>query len=238
MKQSLNHSPGAKPLYAQLYEILLNKLHSGEYQKDSILPTEAEFQEIFGVSRITARRALAELVNKGYLKRERGIGTLVIRNSEQQSINVRMKLIGGDGEKIERKNISLEPCIPPSKVLETFNLYQDCKIQCLTRVICREQILTQVNYIYLSPNLGHLELNDFNDGLYVAFENRGQNIYSYKDFITSEMPSQEDCMNLLIKDTTPLLVRTRIGYNDKNEPVEYSIGKHISQYYQYIVEGM
>ena len=61
MKEELDYSPGAKPLYAQLHDILLGKLKAGEYKKNDVLPTEAEFEEIFGVSRITARRALAEL---------------------------------------------------------------------------------------------------------------------------------------------------------------------------------
>ncbi|MCS5932244.1 GntR family transcriptional regulator [Klebsiella pneumoniae subsp. pneumoniae] len=45
-----------------------------------MLPTEAEFEEIFGVSRITARRALAELAAKGLVKRQAGIGTMVIQH--------------------------------------------------------------------------------------------------------------------------------------------------------------
>ncbi len=48
-----------------------------------MLPTEAEFEERFGVSRITARRALAELVAKGLVKRQAGIGTMVISTSEK-----------------------------------------------------------------------------------------------------------------------------------------------------------
>ncbi|MDV3454614.1 hypothetical protein RZS00_20990 [Klebsiella pneumoniae] len=50
MKEELDYSPGAKPLYAQLHDILLGKLKAGEYKKNDVLPTEAEFEEIFGVS--------------------------------------------------------------------------------------------------------------------------------------------------------------------------------------------
>ena len=31
MKEELDYSPGAKPLYAQLHDILLGKLKAGEY---------------------------------------------------------------------------------------------------------------------------------------------------------------------------------------------------------------
>ena len=65
MKEELDYSPGAKPLYAQLHDILLGILKAGESKKNDVLPTEAEFEEIFGVCRITARRELAELAAKG-----------------------------------------------------------------------------------------------------------------------------------------------------------------------------
>ncbi|WP_427162909.1 GntR family transcriptional regulator [Klebsiella oxytoca] len=70
MKEELDYSRGAKPLYAQLHDILLEKLRTGAYKKNDVLPTEAEFEELFGVSRITARRALAELAAKGLVKRQ------------------------------------------------------------------------------------------------------------------------------------------------------------------------
>lgn len=95
MKEELDYSPGAKPLYAQLHDILLGKLKAGEYKKNDVLPTEAEFEEIFGVSRITARRALAELAAKGLVKRQAGIGTMVISTSEKQEVKARIRLVDG-----------------------------------------------------------------------------------------------------------------------------------------------
>ncbi len=83
MKEELDYSPGAKPLYAQLHDILLGKLKAGEYKKNDVLPTEAEFEEIFGVSRITAQRALNELALEGLVERMRGRGTIVARERSQ-----------------------------------------------------------------------------------------------------------------------------------------------------------
>ena len=95
MKEELDYSRGAKPLYAQLHDILLEKLRTGAYKKNDVLPTEAEFEELFGVSRITARRALAELAAKGLVKRQAGIGTMVISTSEKQGVKTRIRLVDG-----------------------------------------------------------------------------------------------------------------------------------------------
>lgn len=66
------------PLYHQVYLVLRNKILSGDFGFDETVPGEQETTEMFGVSRITAKRALNELADGGFVKRERGRGTRVI----------------------------------------------------------------------------------------------------------------------------------------------------------------
>ncbi|WP_373019000.1 GntR family transcriptional regulator [Muriicola sp.] len=65
------------PLYHQIYLILRDEILNGRYGKDALLPGEQELGKIFGVSRITAKRALDELAVAGLVVRERGRGTRV-----------------------------------------------------------------------------------------------------------------------------------------------------------------
>lgn len=65
------------PLYHQVYLILRTKILDGEYACDDFLPGEQETAEQFGVSRITAKRALNDLMNDGMVERRRGRGTRV-----------------------------------------------------------------------------------------------------------------------------------------------------------------
>ncbi|MEI4926850.1 GntR family transcriptional regulator, partial [Klebsiella pneumoniae] len=96
------------------------------YKKNDVLPTEAEFEEIFGVSRITARRALAELAAKGLVKRQAGIGTMVISTSEKQEVKARIRLVDGQQQHpIERNNLKLEQLVPPGGVAQAFELNDD-----------------------------------------------------------------------------------------------------------------
>ncbi|WP_414165274.1 GntR family transcriptional regulator [Superficieibacter sp. BNK-5] len=239
MKEELDYSRGAKPLYAQLYDILLSRLKAGEYKKNDILPTEAEFEERFGVSRITARRALAELVAKGLVKRQAGIGTMVISTSEKQAIKARICLIDGRQQNaISRNNLKLEFRLPPKEVAEAFAIGDKTRLQYLTRTISRQnERPAQVNYIWLTSRLENLSLNDFDGGLYCFLEERNENIDSYQDIITSELPTDEDCAILQIPPSEPLLVKTRKGYNESRELVEFAVSKHIASSYQYIVEN-
>ena len=64
-------------LYLQLETELKQKMISGEYAVGERIPTEPELCEEYGVSRITVRRAVQDLVEEGLLKKVRGRGTFV-----------------------------------------------------------------------------------------------------------------------------------------------------------------
>lgn len=65
------------PLYHQIYMILHEKIQHGEYTDSTLLPSEFEIARVYGVSRITAKRALNELAAAGLAVREQGRGTRV-----------------------------------------------------------------------------------------------------------------------------------------------------------------
>ena len=64
-------------LYLQLETELKQKMLVGEYAVGERIPTEPELCEEYGVSRITVRRAVQDLVDEGLLKKVRGRGTFV-----------------------------------------------------------------------------------------------------------------------------------------------------------------
>ncbi|MGE0581654.1 MAG: GntR family transcriptional regulator [Steroidobacteraceae bacterium] len=65
------------PRYYQVYVTLRAWVRDGTYGPGAQIPTEAALCELFGVSRITVRKALAQLVNEGWLVRHQGRGTFV-----------------------------------------------------------------------------------------------------------------------------------------------------------------
>ncbi len=69
-----------EPLYYQIREDIRNKIQGKEYPPNSMIPTEAELCEIYGVSRVTVRRAVLDLVKEGLLNRGKGKGTFVAEN--------------------------------------------------------------------------------------------------------------------------------------------------------------
>lgn len=65
------------PLYQQIFVLLRTQIQSGDLAPGQHVMGEAEVCGAFGVSRITARRALNELALAGLVERTRGRGTMV-----------------------------------------------------------------------------------------------------------------------------------------------------------------
>lgn len=71
------HADTASPLYRQLMQRIRADIASGLYPVQTRIPSEAELGEIYQVSRVTVRKALAELTGEGLLRRMQGKGTYV-----------------------------------------------------------------------------------------------------------------------------------------------------------------
>ncbi len=77
---------GPLPRYYQLKEIIREKVSAGQLLPGALIPSERELCEQYGVSRMTARQSITELVNEGYLYREQGKGTFVAQPKITQQL--------------------------------------------------------------------------------------------------------------------------------------------------------
>jgi GntR family transcriptional regulator len=68
---------GPVPLYFQLAQDLRQQIGGGQLQPGAALPTEEQLCVRYGVSRITVRRAVDDLIVEGLVTRRRGVGTFV-----------------------------------------------------------------------------------------------------------------------------------------------------------------
>jgi GntR family transcriptional regulator len=76
------------PLYARFQRLLRNGIQSGTLKAKQALPSERDLCDEYGISRITIRKAIAELVEEGWLIRIQGSGTFVSDGKTQRSERV------------------------------------------------------------------------------------------------------------------------------------------------------
>ncbi len=73
----LHRAPGTS-LHRQLYLVIRDQILQRVWPAGTALPTEESLCQMFKVSRITVRRALADLVTDKLVERRHGLGTFVL----------------------------------------------------------------------------------------------------------------------------------------------------------------
>ena len=82
----MNNKSSVQARFVQIKSALLDKIELGDMRPGDKVLSENQLAASFGVSRMTARRALTELVNEGVLARSQGIGTFVSDSRPMSSI--------------------------------------------------------------------------------------------------------------------------------------------------------
>ncbi len=69
--------PADRPVYVRLKDTIRAGIAAGEWKTGEAIPSERELCAAYGISRMTARQAIGDLVHDGVLTRQRGRGTFV-----------------------------------------------------------------------------------------------------------------------------------------------------------------
>lgn len=109
MSQAIDKSSGI-PLYKQVVESIRRDIHLGLFKAGQQIPTEPELEKKYGVSRVTVRNAVLELVKEGLLVRYQGKGTFV----QNEVIEHNVRLLNSFSEICREKGMA-----PGSVLLES-----------------------------------------------------------------------------------------------------------------------
>ncbi len=83
-------SAALQPLYLKVKRHILDNIGSGKWAVSARVPSENEIVKAFGVSRMTANRALKELSDEGILVRIAGVGSFVAdRHARAHPLEIR-----------------------------------------------------------------------------------------------------------------------------------------------------
>ncbi|MGA9677341.1 MAG: GntR family transcriptional regulator [Mycobacterium sp.] len=83
------------PLHRQLFLVLHDEIDRGVLTPGDALPTEQTLCDQFGVSRITVRRALADLAEQGYIERRQGVGSFVREHAPSEPASAGRSYLDG-----------------------------------------------------------------------------------------------------------------------------------------------
>ncbi|WP_174733270.1 GntR family transcriptional regulator [Mesobacillus harenae] len=213
------------PLYRQVEKTLEEKIISGLWEVGSQLPTEQELSDLFGVSTITVKRAVIELVNKGYLFRQRGKGTFVSGAAKEHDINSVISLTTDSDEMHPHKLIHFSYAVAGRDIAEKMRIQPEAEIIRLERLKIENNEPLALEYTYLpAEKCPGLVPNDINNELiYNILKNKFLiSLGRAKAFIKPYIVLDEQAELLQIAKGTPVFEWERFTYTKQEDIIEYS----------------
>lgn len=219
------------PLYHRLYVILRERIVNGTYRVGETLPTEAELTETYGVSRITAKRALDELAGEGLAVRVRGRGTTVTRSGALRSgggpiaagidgLLANLSLIG-HGTSVDMK--SFDYVTAPPDVIDALDLPAGAIVQCAVRVRHLDGTPFSRSTSYVVEPIGRTfteeELTEH--PLIELLARAGVELTRVQQTITATVADHESSRHLDVSVGSPLLKLRRVFYDADDRAVDY-----------------
>jgi len=143
---------GKQLRYLEIAQTLKDKIRNGTYPQGKSLPSQKELSEIFSTSVMTARQALAELVEEGIITIVHGVGTFVSA-PEFHSNDISLQ---GFQNEMDRQKIKILNTVVSKEyglsrpILNTLFNDNNLHFSCLTRLRTLEDIPVILQRSYVS----------------------------------------------------------------------------------------
>ncbi|MBS3765727.1 GntR family transcriptional regulator [Candidatus Bipolaricaulota bacterium] len=243
MNESDVNKDSPVPLYYQIKEKLKEEIESGTLEPHDRLPSERDLEKRYGVSRMTARRALTELESDGYVYREQGKGSYVAEPKLRQGLleltgfseDMKNRRMSPGAQVLEQKTIE-----PEKAIARKLKVSPDDKVFLLQRVRTAESEPLAIETTHLRYELCEgIEEMDFSDrSLYSTLRNEYDLTLSRaKQSVESTLADDFEATELGVPEGTPMLTTERTTFiSDGETPIEYARSTYRGDRYKLLVE--
>lgn len=237
---TLDTKSGHLPYYKQIKEFYKQDIQSGKLQVGDRVDSEMEIQQIYDVSRITARQAILELEQEGMVKRGRGKGTFVTYRPKIKEELAHIRSFTDEMLALNRtpgtKAFHITKEIPDEETRNLFGLPEEM-MYCVRRVRTADDVLLVyfVSYFPLDLDLP-LDEKEHTQSLYEMFEHSsiGAPVRIDEEF-SAIRPSQEVVLALKIRKDQPVLARKRVSFDKTGRKMEFTMCYYRGDMYSYTI---
>ncbi len=230
-----------EPAYLQLRDALEHAIRRGDYPPGSALPSERELGESLGLSRMTVRRALEELVHANVIEQRRGSGTFVRGRRVEQPTDVLL------GYTEEARLLGFRPgsvlfdarAMPADEaVASALRVEPGTPVLRINRLRTADDEPLAVQASHLPPPYDKLSIAELKRAasLYQALRSQfGVEPAGAEQSISARMPTEQEQEVLAIDAHTPVLALERTTFDAEGRPFEYVVSAYRSDRYRLLL---
>ncbi|WP_275286969.1 GntR family transcriptional regulator [Halomonas elongata] len=225
------------PLYHQLASRLEDAIEEGAWQAGEALPSERALAESLDVSRITARKALDRLAERGLIRRTRGSGTFITPRLNQPLTRLASftEMLTQRGFTPRSHWLSRSLAAPSADESLRLGLGGDARVARLKRLRLADGVVMAVEESCLPQSvLG--DPQGVEDSLYAFLEDAGRPVARALQHVTAVNADAELARLAEVPEGQALLKVTRQGYLVDGTPAELTVTYCRTDYYDFIVE--
>jgi GntR family transcriptional regulator len=229
------------PIYHQLEEGIKQLIESGQLKPGDGLPSEREYSDKYGVSRMTVRQAIINLVNDRYLYRVKGKGTFVTEPKFEQNLQGLTSFtedMKARGMKASSKLVNFE-IIPADKNLaNNLNIQEHGPVYEIKRIRLAEGIPMALERTYISANLVQgLTATIAQDSLYKYIEETlSMKIAGGQQVIEATIANKEEVKLLEIPEHSPVMIMERTSTLADNRIFEVVKSTYRADRYKFMID--
>ena len=224
MKKLQNES--SSPLYHQLMQRLSEDISKGTYPVGSRIPPEHELETLYHVSRVTVRRALAELTAEGLLERKQGKGTFVSTpriSQDLKNIHSFHDACKQNGFRPGTSVIHVKETEADKQDLEELNLREGSRVLETLRIRTAdgEPVVLEKNHFSLAYS--YLENENLGGSLYSILRDYGIEPKQGTHDISMAFATETQAKLLGVETGAPLMRLHEVVYDQKGRPLHTSL---------------
>lgn len=215
-----------RPLYIQLKNDLLDQIKSGIWKEKDQIPTELELMDSYHLGRDTVRKAVAILVQEGYLIKRRGKGTFVAKTQFsigfEPLISLRYALqVRG----LEETNIVLDQFvgIQSLEISKRARMPQaEDAMRILRLRVVEGRPLAIEESVFSTEGISEADVNPHESISQFLLQQWGKQIDRIEQIMTPKVASKAECERLELSENSQILSLERWIYVKENEwPISY-----------------
>lgn len=227
--------------YEQIALDIQKKISNGTYKPNDQLPLEKEMCVTYGVSRITIKKAMDNLVMNGLVVKRRGSGTFVkdVDRKELKEISTSEQFQGFSntykGQSVESKIIEFNIINPTKEIATKLKIHEEEFVYSICRVRYVKKTPYVIEYTYMPINLVTGIRRDILESSIYSYiqEELGYKIKSAHRTLRALLPSELEQQYLEIDSKFPILQVEQVAYLDNGQPFEYSKSNHRSDLFEF-----